>query len=868
MPPRTIISSEMTYKSCLENRTPQISPGLSSSTSARIAVDSYSTCETPTLLNATVPVFRSVLVAEPRKERTSPPPRGKGRPKAETPIIPNIMIARALAMHDMNTVKAAKALTQAGFPISQSTVWGRLDAGSCIPSEEIIEASRWEQARRLEQDLLIRESLTGPRKKLVGEFHCTTDQKSSGPSKNPNGKTQKARDVEIYLTRRRLQPPQLQPPKPEDAKTSPHSPDKIPPNSEIINTQKLINPIAVLRAKRSLISLNIQALWEKYLELKTAATKDEDNDPLKSAAEELLVEHYIKSKPYRQKMDVVVKKYTHFLDAGDLESEITQSLIVSIRKYKPTTTKPYHDSAFQAFFLSRRFTGATIDALRKNNKLGRGSNKIRMLIDKTEADLRAQLQREPTEDEVAEALGIDLADLLTEKVQTTVSVMPLERTSDQGEGNPDREIVLQAPDNPESLLEGSKEETIRDVYKRNKWNVEEDTAQGHLLKEGRLGAIRKFGGRLPQETFVATVPEQNGVRSPLTRWLEGEKVTYSSRLTPGQFYKQIKALFVNVYGLDEKLVESWIVACVFEDQGWGQVKTKDELQTLSPRERRLYEVRLLCARHPKHRGIITSVERLSWEQQVHLKDWLDGGEMKYKLSFTPSGFYQAMKSLLFNEYGMEDNLAEEFIVACVFEDQKWGQVKIKDELQTLSPREKRLYEVRLLCARDPRHRGVITSVYSLFEQRVHLKHWLDGKEMTYEGRFTPSGFYQAMKSLLVDEYGMTKKLAEEFIVASVFEDQKWGEVKANDKMQELSAGERLLYEVRLRCAQDPRHRGEIPLRTSLPGIKMLRKKSPFSAWLRGEHVLDDTVKQQVRLVLIHLYHQPTNEVDLLISAAA
>jgi RNA polymerase sigma factor for flagellar operon FliA len=129
-------------------------------------------------------------------------------------------------------------------------------------------------------------------------------------------------------------------------------------------------------------------LWEDY----------QADDKLE--ARNALVEHY---RPFAAMVARKLKtKLPRSVDYGDLESAADVGLIQSIQKYDPSRGVP-----FEAF-CSHRVRGAIIDELRRHDWVSRPMrsrlNTQKQVVDK----LRSTLEREPTEPEIAEALGIDL----------------------------------------------------------------------------------------------------------------------------------------------------------------------------------------------------------------------------------------------------------------------------------------------------------------------------------------------------------------------------------------------------------------------------------------------------------------------------
>jgi RNA polymerase sigma factor for flagellar operon FliA len=90
------------------------------------------------------------------------------------------------------------------------------------------------------------------------------------------------------------------------------------------------------------------------------------------------------------------------VEVSDLISAGVLGLIEAAKRYRPSTGVP-----FEAF-ARRRLQGAMLDALRDLDWAPRSLRKLRRDLDATVARLRHDLAREPEDEEIALAMGLDL----------------------------------------------------------------------------------------------------------------------------------------------------------------------------------------------------------------------------------------------------------------------------------------------------------------------------------------------------------------------------------------------------------------------------------------------------------------------------
>jgi RNA polymerase sigma factor FliA len=93
------------------------------------------------------------------------------------------------------------------------------------------------------------------------------------------------------------------------------------------------------------------------------------------------------------------------VEQADLVSYGTFGLIDAITRYEPT-----REVKFESYAMSR-IRGAIIDELRSTDWIPRSVRMKARQFERTVAELESQLQRTPTDDEVADAMGMDVEDM-------------------------------------------------------------------------------------------------------------------------------------------------------------------------------------------------------------------------------------------------------------------------------------------------------------------------------------------------------------------------------------------------------------------------------------------------------------------------
>jgi hypothetical protein len=116
-------------------------------------------------------------------------------------------------------------------------------------------------------------------------------------------------------------------------------------------------------------------------------------------------------------------------------------------------------------------------------------------------------------------------------------------------------------------MEGAKVEELIEaaVFAEQGWMREASDPRDVLLLAARRAVAREYGGVLPHNPGLGLSPQSRKV--PLTRWLWGERLEYSTNLRPQLFYDQVRKLLSGL-GVEEAKVEEMIEAAVFTEQDW------------------------------------------------------------------------------------------------------------------------------------------------------------------------------------------------------------------------------------------------------------------------------------------------------------
>ncbi|MEE9277564.1 MAG: FliA/WhiG family RNA polymerase sigma factor [Dehalococcoidia bacterium] len=159
------------------------------------------------------------------------------------------------------------------------------------------------------------------------------------------------------------------------------------------------------------------------------------------------------------------------MDYEDVLSDGTIGLIEAVSRFDPSK-----GVKFETYAISR-IRGAIIDQLRKADRLPRSTRQNLRKVEQAAQALRGELDREPTEEEVAESVGISLDryyNILTDAAWVTVSLDNLLDGSAEGEGypaaempkDPDADDVSQAVERKETI--SALADTIQELPERER----------------------------------------------------------------------------------------------------------------------------------------------------------------------------------------------------------------------------------------------------------------------------------------------------------------------------------------------------------------------------------------------------------------
>jgi RNA polymerase sigma factor FliA len=115
------------------------------------------------------------------------------------------------------------------------------------------------------------------------------------------------------------------------------------------------------------------------------------------------------------------------MDSDDVLSAGTVGLLHAIDRFDPDQGVRFETYALQ------RIRGAIIDTIRSLSPLSRGAGRRARLLDETTAALAQRLGRAPTQDELAQELGVDQAELGRMLLESAHVIVSLDGSSSGGE---------------------------------------------------------------------------------------------------------------------------------------------------------------------------------------------------------------------------------------------------------------------------------------------------------------------------------------------------------------------------------------------------------------------------------------------------
>lgn len=170
------------------------------------------------------------------------------------------------------------------------------------------------------------------------------------------------------------------------------------------------------------------------------------------------------------------------LDSDDVLSIGTMGLIEAVDRYDPST-----GVKFQTYAISR-IRGSILDELRSLDWIPRSARQRSQEIAKTFARLEAETGRAPTDEEVAQTLGLDMHQYQQASISASAVILSLDTPVAGGEGGEDTGTPLV--------------ETIESVTTPTPVQVSEEAE----LLEGLAGAIRSLSDR--ERTLLSLYYEQ------------------------------------------------------------------------------------------------------------------------------------------------------------------------------------------------------------------------------------------------------------------------------------------------------------------------------------------------------------------------
>ena len=155
---------------------------------------------------------------------------------------------------------------------------------------------------------------------------------------------------------------------------------------------------------------------------------DIDCDSLNSARDELIVSHLQFAKQITQKIAFQLPSH---LDRDDLMSAAVIGLVMAAERFDPTRGIQFKTYA------EHRIRGTILDELRNQDWLSRSLRDRFKLLEREFTSLEQQLGRDPTSEEVAQAMGISLDDYfqLLDDVHY-LSVISLDDNWEDEDGSP------------------------------------------------------------------------------------------------------------------------------------------------------------------------------------------------------------------------------------------------------------------------------------------------------------------------------------------------------------------------------------------------------------------------------------------------
>jgi len=163
----------------------------------------------------------------------------------------------------------------------------------------------------------------------------------------------------------------------------------------------------------------------------------------------------------------VAQRLPSHVEVDELVSVGMMGLVDAARRYQPSLKVPFDA------FVRRRIQGAMLDSLRELDWTPRSVRKLRRDIEARMAELRTQLNREPTEQEISSALDMSVDEYRKALEQIRTADLAQVRQLETGpDGTPLLDVAMDA-DGPHALLERSEmkellKQAISDLSERER----------------------------------------------------------------------------------------------------------------------------------------------------------------------------------------------------------------------------------------------------------------------------------------------------------------------------------------------------------------------------------------------------------------
>jgi RNA polymerase sigma factor for flagellar operon FliA len=175
-------------------------------------------------------------------------------------------------------------------------------------------------------------------------------------------------------------------------------------------------------------------------------------DPATASRNELILEYYpmVRRVAYR-----MAKRFPRCVDADDLVHIGLLGLIDAVDRFETERTQSF--SAYARI----RVQGAIVDEMRKNDWVPRSVRDRAARLDRARAELKEQLGRAPTSEELATFLGVDEERLMELQRTADVRVLVSTEEGDDDEGTVGETLKSEAEDIDQIILQRDTNANVR-----------------------------------------------------------------------------------------------------------------------------------------------------------------------------------------------------------------------------------------------------------------------------------------------------------------------------------------------------------------------------------------------------------------------